>query len=241
MENNQKTGMTIPVAIIIAGLIIAGSIIYTVKSRAPKEAAVDNKKTEENQPLLVEENIRPVTSRDHILGNPEAGVKVVEFSDTECPFCKSFHRTMHQLINEYGKSGEVAWVYRHFPLDALHSKARKEAEATECANELGGNDKFWSYLDRLFETTPSNNNLDLAKLPEIAKDVGLSRAEFEKCLESGKFAKRIQEDLDDAMNSGGNGTPYSVIIAKNKKKSIISGAQPYAMVKSAVEAALQEK
>ena len=103
-------------------------------------------------------NVRQVTDSDHLRGDPKAKVKVVEFSDLECPFCKRFHVTMQQVIEEY--DGKVAWIYRHFPLDSLHSKARKEAEASECAAELGGNDGFWAYIDKLFEITPSNNGLD---------------------------------------------------------------------------------
>lgn len=116
------------------------------------------------------ENIKPISDQDHILGNPDAPVKVVEFADTECPFCKRFHPTMHQVIQEYGRSGQVAWVYRHFPIDEIHSKARKEATALECANELGGNTTFWQYTDRLYEITPSNNNLDLNELSRIAME-----------------------------------------------------------------------
>jgi len=106
---------------------------------------------------------------DNALAN--APVKIVEFSDTECPFCKRFHTTMQQVVKD--SNGQVAWVYRHFPLDQLHSKARKEAEATECAAELGGNEKFWAYLNRLMEVTPANDGLDLAELPVIAAYVGL--------------------------------------------------------------------
>lgn len=227
-------------AIVIAGLIIAGSIFYTSRNKPLPSSSKETKTTEENPSFSGIDNIKPIAGQDHILGNPEAGVKVVEFSDTECPFCKNFHGTMHQLISEYGKTGEVAWVYRHFPIDQLHPKARKEAEATECAAELGGNDKFWNYLDRLFEITPSNNNLDAAELPRIAEYVGLNRTEFEQCLASGKYAGRIQENFDDGAQSGATGTPYSIIIAKNGKKSVINGAQPYVTVKSAVEAALRE-
>src|SRR6185436_7093141 len=85
--------------------------------------------------------MEPVTEKDHILGNPNAEVIMVEYSDLECPFCKEFHSTLRRVMNEYGKDGKVAWVYRHFPIDSLHPKARKEAEATECAAELGGESK----------------------------------------------------------------------------------------------------
>ncbi|MEK7480721.1 MAG: thioredoxin domain-containing protein, partial [Patescibacteria group bacterium] len=178
---------------------------------------------------------------DHIRGNPDAAVKIVEYSDLECPFCKRFHSTMQQVVEEYGKDGRVAWVYRHFPLDALHSKARKEAEATECANELGGNTAFWTYIDKLIAITPSNNQLDPNQLPVIAGDIGLNREAFQTCLDAGKFADRVSADLSDAQAAGGSGTPYSIAIAKNGEKFPINGAQPYEEVKRIIELALQAK
>jgi len=152
---------------------------------------------------------------------------------------------MQRLIQEYGRNEQVAWIYRHFPLDQIHSKARKEAQATECVNELGGNAKFWQYTDRLYEITPSNNNLDLSLLPQIAEEVGLNKTQFESCLSGdsrgGKYAEHIEEDYQDAVRSGGTGTPYSVVIAPNGQKFPITGAQPYSAVKQVVDAALNLK
>ena len=188
---------------------------------------------------------KPVDGEDHIRGSLDAPVKLVEFSDFECPFCKRFHPTMKRLMNEYGKDGKVAWVYRHFPLDSLHSKARKEAQAAECANELGGNEAFWAYSDRLFEVAPSNDRLDLALLPRIAQEIGLDRAKFEACLEGdlrgGKYAAHIEADVQDAIASGGTGTPFSLVIAPNGTTYPINGAQPYAALKSIIDLALKEK
>ncbi len=189
--------------------------------------------------------VKPVDGEDHILGNPDAPVKLVEFSDFECPFCKRFHLTMKRLMNEDREDGKVAWVYRHFPLDSLHSKARKEAQAAECANELGGNEAFWAYSDRLFEVTPSNNRLDLALLPRIAQKIGLDRAKFETCLKGdargGKYAAHIEADVQDAVASGGTGTPFSLVIAPNGKIFPINGAQPFAALKSIIDLALKEE
>ena len=152
---------------------------------------------------------------------------------------------MKRLMNEYGKDGKVAWVYRHFPLDSLHSKARKEAQAAECANELGGNEAFWAYTDRLYEVAPSNDRLDLALLPEFAEEIGLDRAAIETCLEGdargGKYAAHIEADVQDAIASGGTGTPYSLVIAPNGTTYPINGAQPYAALKSIIDLALKEK
>lgn len=183
--------------------------------------------------------IEPVTQRDHIRGDPQAPVRIVEFGDTECPLCKRFHPTLKRVAEEY--PGRVAWVFRHFPIDEVHPKARKEAEATECAAELGGNAKFWAYLDRLYEVTPSNDRLDPAELPHIAEQVGLDGGRFAQCLQDGRHARRVADDLADARAAGGQGTPYTVVIAANGRKFAILGAQPYATVRLVVEIALRQR
>lgn len=189
--------------------------------------------------------VKSVDSEDHILGNLDAPVKLVEFSDFECPFCKNLHVTMWRLMDEYGMDGKVAWVYRHFPIDEIHSQARKEAQAAECANELGGNEAFWAYVDRLFEVTPSDDLLDLALLPRIAQEIGLDRAKFEDCLEGdargGKYAAHIEADYQDAKASGGTATPYIIIIGPNGQTFPITGSQPYVVFKSIIDLALKEE
>lgn len=239
MKTNTQSGYGVPAAIVIAGLLIAGAVLLNDgrSNTAPVDVSQQPKVALQNSGDL--EKMRPISLEDHIRGNPDALVKIVEYSDTECPFCKRFHETMKQTTVEYGD--KVAWVYRHFPLDQLHSKARKEAEATECANELGGPDKFWAYIDRLFEITPSNNNLDLAELPKIAEYIGLDVNKFSTCLNSGKYAGHIEQDIQNAIATGGNGTPWSIVVAKNGKKYPLSGAQPYASVKQLIDLALQEK
>ena len=186
--------------------------------------------------------VNVVDGEDHIQGDPNAPVKVIVFSDFECPFCKSFHATMRQLMEAYGKDGKVAWIYRHFPIDEIHSKARKEAQASECANELGGNEAFWAYANKLFEVTPSNNRLDLALLPQIAEQTGLDRAKFTACLEGdgrgGKYAAHIEANRQDATDSGGTGTPYSLVIGPKGEIFPINGAQPYRAAKAIIDAAL---
>lgn len=227
----RKTNLAIPAAIVIAGALIAGALYVANRGpEAPAPAATGSEAAK----------IRPVDSSDHILGNPAAPVVIVEYSDLECPFCKTFHATMHRIIDFYGKDGSVAWVYRHFPLPQLHSKAIRESEASECAAELGGNDAFWKYVDRIFAVTPSNDGLDLALLPEIAADVGLDRAAFERCLTSGKYRAKIEASYDEAIAIGARGTPHSVIIA-NGEYIPIEGAQPFGALQAVIDAALKER
>jgi len=236
MESETKqNNLFVPAAIVLAGALIGGAVYFGIRSS--NGANVFSPQGEEFTGDL--EQMMPITSEDHIRGNPNAPVIIVEYSDTECPFCKSFHPTMQRVMEEYGD--KVAWVYRHFPLDQIHSKADTEAEATECAAELGGNAAFWKYLDRLFEVTPSNNNLDPAELPKIAQYVGLDVQEFNTCLASGKYAQHVENETQNAVATGGNGTPWSIVVAANGKKYPLSGAQPYEVVKQLIELALQEK
>ncbi|MSR72998.1 disulfide bond formation protein DsbA [Candidatus Parcubacteria bacterium] len=263
----EKSSLTIPLAIIIAGAIIAGALVYSNKN---KTVATTTDLTSKKEAIDIK--IRPIDMSDHILGNPDSKVLLVEYSDTQCPFCKIFHVTLNKLASEYGKDGNFTWVYRHFPLDSLHKKARKEAEAFECAADLGGNSKFWEYTNKLYETTKSNDNLDPAELPKIAAAVGLDVKAFNTCLASGKFATAVDEDTKEAQQNGGTGTPYSIFIlksdpskelrdflesnnaqimksypgsddfigiSKDNRKIFVSGAMPYEMMKAIVDLILK--
>ena len=237
-EQNKTRDYLLPLSIVIAAVLISGSWVYTTglknSDTGTAQIVQPSSDNEEDFPL------KPIEAGDHIRGNPSAPVKIVEFSDLECPFCKTFHQTMMQAMDEYGKAGKVAWVYRHFPLDELHPvKARKAAVASECAAELGDNDKFWAYVDRYFEVTPSNNQIDLAELPKIAEAVGLNRSQFESCLGSDKYNQKIEENIKDAENTGARGTPYSILITKDGRKFPINGAQPYSEVKVLIEEGLK--
>jgi len=181
-------------------------------------------------------SIPPVTADDWMRGNPNAAITIVEYSDLECPYCQRFHPTMQQVIENYGD--RIRWVYRHFPLASLHSKAPKEAEAAECAGELGGQDGFWSFIDRVFEITPANNGLDPKILPEIAAYAGVDRAEFSACLDSGKYADNVQSEYNDAVAAGGQGTPFSVVITADGEQIPVSGAVPYEQIASFLDQVL---
>lgn len=219
----------VPFAIVIAGLAIAGAIYFG-----------DNKKGA--LPVVAAGGVQgavaldPVTSADHILGNPDAKIIIVEYSDTECPWCKTFHPTMQRIMNEYGNDGQVAWVYRHSIVVPQHTKAFKEAEATECAAKLGGNIKFWEYLNNLFDVTPSNNGLDLAELPKIAKTVKLDEKAFNNCLTSGEMSAIVDKSV---KNSPREGTPHSIVLVDKKVVTTINGAQPYESVKATIDGLLK--
>ena len=248
MDSTTRPALTLPAAIIIAGAIIAMAIIWV---RKPVTAPVATNEAAANSAVAVnkETSMAPVTSSDHIFGNPNAIIKIVEYSDTSCPYCKIFHPTMQKIMEQYGPSGKVAWVYRSFPLDKpnangqiLHPNAGHESQALECASALGGNDAFWKFINRLYEITPSDQGqpLDQKQLPVIAKFAGLDTIGFNECLSSGRFKDKVEKQYLDGVNAGVSGTPYSVIITPSGSKIPIIGAQSYATVKTAIDALLAE-
>ncbi|MBI4407448.1 MAG: thioredoxin domain-containing protein [Candidatus Kerfeldbacteria bacterium] len=162
-------------------------------------------------------------------------ITIVEYSDTECPFCKKFHPTMQQVLQDY--DGKVRWAYKHLPLTSLHSKAPREANATLCANEQG---KFWEYLDLLFERTPANNGLEDSELFTMADDVGLDRTAFADCVENDKYVDVVSQEAKEAQSLGGQGTPFSVIVDKDGNVlAPLSGALPYAQLQQALDQYVQ--
>lgn len=183
-------------------------------------------------------DVPKVTDKDHIRGNTTANVVLVEYSDFECPFCKRFHPTMLQVEKDYGN--KIAWVYRHYPLD-FHANAQKEAEAAECAAELGGNDAFWKYADALYDRTTSNGTgFALDKLVPLAVEFGLSEGKFKDCLDSGKYAQTVKDMRDGGQKAGVQGTPGTVVWnLKSGKKQLIPGALPYESVKAAIDELLK--
>lgn len=225
-NNNQSQ---IAGAILIAGLFIAGAIMLKgstppVKVQEKSNAGVENT------------DLSKVIERDHIKGNPNAKIIVVEYSDLECPFCKVFHKTMNTVVSE---NKDVAWVYRHFPIAGLHKKAFNEAIATECAWEQGGNDAFWKYTDRVFEITTSNDGLDGKELPKIAEFIGIDVEVFNDCISSSTHEEKINQDLETGKNAGVRGTPKSFILKNGKVVDTIDGAQPINTVRNKIQEALK--
>ena len=223
----MKSQYVLPITIVVAGALIAGAVFLAGKGSTTPPPGGDGKVTARAYTPGV----------DYILGNPNAAVKVIEYSDLECPYCKTFNITMNQIIQYYGTSGNVAWVFRHFPLASIHSKAPKEAEAAECAGKLGGSAAFYKFIDGVFEVTPSSNGLDLAQLPVIAKNIGLDVTAFNQCLNSGEFSKKVTESYDEAIKLGAQGTPYTLIMV-GTESVVLPGAQPYDSMRAAIDSVL---
>lgn len=142
---------------------------------------------------------------DHLRGSKDAVITLIEYSDLECPFCKSFHPIMKELLQKY--DGQINWVYRHFPSPS-HKDAFVKSEATECVAEQGGNDKFWEFTDAIFE---SPDVVKLSDLPEMVEQIGLDRAEFMDCVQSRRYVDLVKKDLDEGGAAGVTGTPGTFI------------------------------
>jgi len=243
---------SLPLAIVLAGVVIAGAVIFSNRTGEPARPA-------SNDSVSQEQTFRPIDETDHRLGSPNSEITLLEYSDLECPACQAFHPVVERLIEDYGKTGKLSWVYRHAPLVSLHSKAPKEAEASECASELGGNEIFWEYIKTIFKISPANNRLNLAELPKVAKNLGLDEEAFNQCLSSGRYTEKVNNDYADSLKAGLRGTPHNLLILKtplseagagtfltkfapagifltaDRKAAVIPGAYPYESMKQLID------
>lgn len=224
----------IPVAILLGFGMVAAAIFFSGTSSAPVAPglAIDTTPT---QPEAGDpSNIAPVTEADHIRGNPNAPIMIVEYSDYDCPFCKNFHETMNQVMAKYGGDGKVAWVYRHFPLQQLHPNAPIIAHASECVADLAGNSAFWDFSDLVFGERGTNEPTNLTRLEEFAVTAGADREAFGACMDENRFMEAVEADFNNGVAVGARGTPHSVIIV-GEQQGVINGAQPYSAVEQIVE------
>lgn len=205
----MNKGWTLPVAIVAAGVIVAGAVYMSVP-RAPVTPTGD--------PSLV----RPVSASDHILGNPAAKVMIIEYADFDCEFCKGFNDVLKQVVASEGTGGSVALVFRHFPLVEIHQNALSSALAAECAAQVGGNDTFWKFTDQLYDHQP----IDPTTYGSLAQMAGLGGDAFATCFStaSSTLGARIVADRQNALNVGAQGTPYSLIITTGKAPVVVNGA-----------------
>jgi len=200
--------------------------------------ANSNSNSNTNAPTSLLDKLPPITDQDHVRGDlSKAKLVLVEYSDYECPFCKDFQPTIKKVASSYGT--DVAWIYRHFPL-SFHQNAQKEAEAAECVASLGGNNAFWKFTDAIYERTTSNGTgFALGKLGPLAKEVGVDQAKFQKCLDAGTYAKKVQDEQAGGSAAGIDGTPGTIAITRDGKTQTISGAQSEAAVKATIDSLLK--
>jgi len=192
------------------------------------------------QPGVAAPSIIDVTfAGNPMIGDPDAPITIVEFSDFQCPFCSRFHeQTLPAIMENYIDTGKVNFVYRDLPL-SFHPNANPASIAAECANEQG---KFWEYHDVLFDKQSQWQSLAVddftTNAKQFATDIGLESASFESCLSSSKTASKVSQDSRDAASYGATGTPTFFI--GNEKDGFVKivGAQPYSVFEAEIDSQL---
>ncbi len=178
-----------------------------------------------------------IKSHDPIRGNKNAKVVIVEFSDYQCPFCSRwFMQTHPDLQRKYIDTGKVKLVYKDLTLP-IHAEADEAANAAHCAGEQG---KYWEMHDRIFYNQGLLKNKDV--FDSFGSALGLQMPDFRKCMETNRYQKAIQADVQEANALGITGTP-SFIIGREVSPGVVEGklivgAQPTALFTSELDALL---
>jgi protein-disulfide isomerase len=251
-NNNFLSGKAVPiltVALVILAFMMGS--MYTKLQGYEGGAVAGSQKGEINNqeaaPVVAGGTEKGVASVDDdpMLGDPNAKITIIEFSDYECPFCKRhYDQTLPQLIQEYIDTGKAKLVYRDFPLSFHDPMATKEAVAANCAREQSGDSKYFEYHGEIFTRTKSNGNgLSEADLTTIATDLGLNLNSFNTCLADPAQTDEVKKDIADGTAAGASGTPTFVIGKTTSNGEIdgdlVVGAQPYAAFQAIIDPLLQ--
>ena len=200
-----------------------------------RQQSYDKKKNEFIEKLKVANGVsyfvEPLRTRIETAGFPSLGpaaapVTIVEFSDFQCTYCKAVHETIEKVVKDFG--ADVRLVFRQFPLSQIHPLAEKAAEASLCAAEQ---DKFWQLHDLMFA---EQGSLGVVDLKVKAVKLGLNAEAFNACLDSGRYADKIRQELSEGARAGVTGTPAFFINGR-----FLSGARPYDEIAAIVKDELQ--
>ena len=222
----------IPGSIVIAGLLIGTGIALSNGFSFGNNIATMNRNGQQ-EANSGDVAFAPIAERDHVRGNAEAEITLLEYSDLECPFCQSVHPTLEQLLAEY--DGKVRWVYRHFPLESIHPQARPAAEASECVAELGGNDAFWSFIDGIFE----DQKTQLPLTRTVALSTGVNANSYDACIASKKYSEVVDNHVADGVGAGVTGTPHTLVLGPDGQVIPMVGAQPLGAFKTVIDEMLK--
>ena len=228
-SSTPKSHPAVPIAIVLGFAMIALAIFLTGgKEPAPTPL------TESSETTVANGTVRAVDQTDYVRGNPNAPIVMIEYSDYDCPFCKQYHETLNQIMNEYGVSGKVAWVYRQFPLPQLHPNAPEISEAALCVGSLGGSTAFWTFTDKVFQERAIDEQTNMVKLIDYAADAGVEKGAYQSCLSSNQMEEQVKTSISEALGLGAVGTPYTILIVGNEQ-AIVNGAQSYEVLKSRID------
>lgn len=167
-----------------------------------------------------------------IYGNVEARFTLLEFSDTECPYCQRFHDTPKQIVDN--SKGNVNWQWKHLPLGFHNPAAKQQAIAAECVREQKGNKAFWVFLDDVFKQTQLNGQ-GVSDMTGLLDGIGVDAKEVQECIQSGRFEDKVEADILQATNNGISGTPATVVVDNyTGRTQLMGGAQPPEAIMSMV-------
>lgn len=176
--------------------------------------------------------VPPVTDEDYVLGNTDAPVTIIEYSDYECPFCARFHPTIKNVLADY--ADEVQFVYRHFPLQSIHPNAERAAVAAECIGEQTGAEGFYAFNDIAFEDP--NVEFTASGLSEAASQIrGVNINEFETCLSENRYIEKVRAQQQGGVSAGVTGTPGTFINGQ-----LVSGAVPESNLRQIIDGILAQ-
>jgi len=196
-----------PVVVMLSAFLVACTTATpeTTAAQNPRSSRSSGMTDREATPAIVTPAPPQVSlDRDHRLGDPQAGIGIVEFSDYECPYCRGFHQeSFPQLKQKYVDSGVVQFIHKDLPLTTIHAQAMPAALAAVCAGEQG---RFWDMYNALFE-----NALDPALYAGLAQRLGLDAAKFAACLKNPVSGRVIMRDMSEARRLGINATPSFLI------------------------------
>lgn len=225
----MKTSFTVPTAIVLGGILIAGAL-YVSLAGWPKTGIKDG------NPSLV----RPVGVSDHILGNPLAPIMIITYADFDSKHSRTFQDSLRQIIASEGASGRVGIVFRQFPLTELHPNAMQHAQAAECVAKTTPSDHtiFWKFADALFSRQP----IDPSRYGEIASTVGVPAKAFTSCFTNAaaEVDARINADRQNALDVGAHGAPHSLIVVQGKTPIVMTGAYTADAIQLLIDQALSE-
>ncbi len=234
-QTPSRTSPYIPIAIIAGFALIAIAIYLT----GGKDSNGINVLTNATSTQTTSSSLRPVDGTDYIRGNPNAPILIVEYSDYDCPFCKQYHASLVQIMDEYGVNGRVAWVYRQFPIQQLHPNSPKISEAALCVGSIGGSEAFWKFSDLIFEERELEEMTNVVALPDYAEEAGVKKEDYIKCIEGKKMEEVVKKSVQEALAIGAQGTPYTIIMV-GTEQAVVSGNQSYDTLKGILDNLLEQ-
>lgn len=231
----MKTNL--PISILIIGVIVAGGIVVSRLEPRAEESEIEQ----------VEVEFSPITSEDNIYGNPAARIKIIEYSDFSCPFCRDFHEVMELVMEQYARDGEVAWIYRHvYSQTPDNDGPRVAAMASECVRSLNPDDSraFWDYASSIFKNTPTS--LTQEGLLDLGEELGTDPNALATCIAAERHSDKIERNIEDVVTIAAElqdpnfGTPYVLIVSDTGLQAqFIGNADPEELI-NVIELMLSE-